>query len=93
MQQILLRENKIDRSKEHFWVACLSNNNRILLIELVSLGTMKASLVDPTEVFSFALQKRAVQSWLNRFAEVYLYSANVNLKVTLSCPSSSSRCI
>ncbi len=61
MQQILLRENKIDRSKEHFWVVCLSNSNKILLIELVSLGTMKKSLVDPTEVFSFALQKRATR--------------------------------
>jgi len=61
MQRILLRENKIDRSKEHFWVVCLSQSNKILLIELVSLGTMKKSLVDPTEVFSFALQKRASQ--------------------------------
>ncbi len=61
MQQVLLRENKIDRSKEHFWVVCLSQSNKILLIELVSLGTMKKGLVDPTEVFSFALQKRAVQ--------------------------------
>jgi DNA repair protein RadC len=61
MQQILLRENKIDRSKEHFWVVCLSQSNMILLIELVSLGTMKQSLVDPTEVFSFGLQKRASQ--------------------------------
>ncbi|MEK6699192.1 MAG: JAB domain-containing protein [Nitrospirota bacterium] len=61
MQRILLRENKIDRNKEHFWVVCLSNSNKILLIELVSLGTMKKSLVDPTEVFSFALQKRAAQ--------------------------------
>ncbi len=61
MQQILLRENKIDRSKEHFWVVCLSQSSKILLIELVSLGTMKQSLVDPTEVFSFALQKRASQ--------------------------------
>ncbi len=61
MQHILLRENKIDRSKEHFWVVCLSQSNKILLIELISLGTMKKSLVDPTEVFSFALQKRAAQ--------------------------------
>jgi DNA repair protein RadC len=61
MQQILLRENKIDRSKEHFWVVCLSQSNMILLIELISLGTMKQSLVDPTEVFSFGLQKRASQ--------------------------------
>ncbi len=61
MQHILLRENKIDRNKEHFWVVCLSQSNKILLIELISLGTMKKSLVDPTEVFSFALQKRAAQ--------------------------------
>jgi DNA repair protein RadC len=59
MQQILLRENKIGRSKEHVWVVCLSNSNRILLIELSTLGTMKRSLIDATEVFSFALQKRA----------------------------------
>ncbi len=61
MQQILLRENKIGRSKEHFWVVCLSNSNRILLIELISLGNAKKSIVDPTEIFSFALQKRAVK--------------------------------
>ncbi len=59
MQQILLRENKIGRSKEHFWVVCLSYTNRILLIELATLGTMKKSVIDATEVFSFALQKRA----------------------------------
>ena len=61
MQQVLLRENKIGRSKEHFWVVCLSNSNRILLIELISLGNAKKSIVDPTEIFSFALQKRAVK--------------------------------
>ncbi len=61
MQQVLLRENKIGRHKEHFWVVCLSNSNRIMLIELISLGNAKKSIVDPTEVFSFALQKQAVK--------------------------------
>ncbi len=61
MQHVLLRENKIGRSKEHFWVVCLSNSNRILLIELISLGNGKKTVVDPTEIFSFALQKRAVK--------------------------------
>lgn len=61
MQQVLLREKKIDRDKEHLWVVCLAQNNRILLIELISLGTVNATLVEPMEVFSFALQKRAVQ--------------------------------
>lgn len=61
MQQVLLRENKIDRNKEHFWIVCLATNNQILLIELISLGTVNQTLVEPMEVFSFALQKRAVK--------------------------------
>lgn len=61
MQQILLRENKLERGKEHFWVICLSNSNKILLIELTSLGTKNRTLVDATEIFSFALQKRAAK--------------------------------
>ncbi|MDD7886127.1 JAB domain-containing protein [Flavivirga sp. 57AJ16] len=61
MQKILLRENKIDQNREHFWVIGLENNNRILFIELISLGTVNKTLADPMEVFSFALQKRAVR--------------------------------
>lgn len=60
MQKILLREQKIDQNREHFWVIGLENNNRILFIELISLGTVNKTLVEPMEVFSFALQKRAV---------------------------------
>lgn len=61
MQQVLLRANKIDRNKEHFWLVCLSHNNHILMVELISLGSVKATIVDPMDVFSFALQKRAVK--------------------------------
>jgi DNA repair protein RadC len=61
MQRILLRENKIDQNREHFWVIGLENNNRILFIELTSLGTINQTLVEPMEVFSLALQKRAVK--------------------------------
>ncbi len=61
MQKVLLRENKIDQDREHFWVIGLANNNRILFIELVSLGTVNKTLAEPMEVFSFALQKRAVK--------------------------------
>jgi len=64
MQKILLREEKIDQNREHFWVIGLENNNRILFIELVSLGTVNASLVAPMEVFSLALQKGAVKIML-----------------------------
>ena len=61
MQKVLLRENKIDQNREHFWVIGLANNNRILFIELISLGTVNQTLAEPMEVFSFALQKRAVK--------------------------------
>jgi len=61
MQQVLLRENKIDLNREHFWVIGLTNNNLVLFIELISLGTVDKTFAEPMEVFSFALQKRAVK--------------------------------
>lgn len=61
MQHILLRANKIDRNKEHFWVIGLAASQQILYIELISLGTVTKTLVDPMEVFSIALQKRSVR--------------------------------
>jgi len=61
MQQILLRQQKIDRNREHVWAVGLATDNSILHIELVSMGTINKSLVEPMEVFSFALQKRAVK--------------------------------
>ena len=61
MQKILLRESKIDQNREHFWVIGLANNNRILFIELISLGTVNRTFAEPMDVFSFALQKRAVR--------------------------------
>ena len=61
MRRILLRENKIDQDREHQWVVGLAQNNRILFIELISLGSINATIVEPMEVFSFALQKRAVK--------------------------------
>lgn len=61
MQRVLLRENKIDRNREHFWTICLDHVHKILNIELVSMGTINKTLVEPMEVFSIPLQKRAVK--------------------------------
>ena len=61
MQKILLRENKIDRNREHFWTISLDNANKILNIELVSMGSATKTVVEPMEVFSIPLQKRAVR--------------------------------
>lgn len=64
MQRILLRENKIDQDREHLWIVGLSHTNKILFIELAGLGSVNAVIVEPMEVFSFALQKRAVRVML-----------------------------
>lgn len=64
MQKILLREQRIDQDREHFWIIGLANNLRLLFVELIGLGTVNQVLVNPMEVFSFALQKRAVKIML-----------------------------
>jgi DNA repair protein RadC len=61
MQQVLLRENKIRRSQEHFWVIGLNNVNKILFVELVSLGASNRVQVHPPEVFRMAIYKLAVR--------------------------------
>lgn len=61
MQRILLRENRIDRNREHFWTISLDNALSILAIELVSMGSVKETIAEPMEIFSLPLQKRAVK--------------------------------
>jgi DNA repair protein RadC len=61
MRDILLLEDPNDRSKEHFWTISLDHGQTILNIELVSLGTATKAPVEPMEVFSVPLQKKAVK--------------------------------
>ncbi len=61
MQGILLREQKIDQNREHLWTVSLDSAHRILNIELVSMGTVSSTPVEPMEVFSVPLQKRTVK--------------------------------
>jgi DNA repair protein RadC len=58
MREILLRENKVRRKQEYFWVIALNNANTIENIELVALGAVNKLNVGPIEVFSIPLQKR-----------------------------------
>jgi DNA repair protein RadC len=74
MQQILLRENKVSRQREHFWTIGLSAKFSLLYVELVSLGTKTS--VEPMEVFRLALQKDAQ----------YLYLCHNNPKPDLAPP-------
>lgn len=59
MKRILLRDNKIDREKEHFWMIGLNMANIILYIELVSMGSVKATQVEPMNVYRVAVLKGA----------------------------------
>ena len=57
LRDILVSEDQIDQDKEHFWVIGLDSRNVIQYVELVSLGTLNASLVHPREVFRLAIFK------------------------------------
>ena len=61
MREVLMRENRMSRNREHFWIIGLDNANTILFIELISLGTVNKTHITPSNVFSFALKKDAVK--------------------------------
>lgn len=59
LKKLLKMEDAISRDREHFWVIILNTRNRIKLVELVSLGTLNASLVHPREVYRRAIKTGA----------------------------------
>lgn len=60
IQRVLMRENKIRRSQEHFWVVGLDNKNKILFVELIGLGTVNRVNANPPDIFRLAIYKLAV---------------------------------
>ena len=61
MQRVLVRENKIDREKEHFWIIGMNEAGYILYIELIALGSVKAVNVEPMNVYRVAVMKNATR--------------------------------
>ncbi|WP_430402805.1 JAB domain-containing protein [Fluviicola sp.] len=59
MQQILLRENRIGRDQEHFWIVGLDKSNKILFIELLALGNDNRVHIKAPQVFRMAIYKNA----------------------------------
>jgi DNA repair protein RadC len=57
MREILLRDAINDLVKEHLWVVGLAEDHTLQYVELVSLGSKRATVVEPMEVFRWALQK------------------------------------
>jgi len=58
-REVLKNEDEIDQQKEHFWAMGLNTKNRVLYIELISLGSLTESVVHPREVFTSAIIKSA----------------------------------
>lgn len=61
MQRVLLRENKIDKEKEHFWIIGMNKAGYILYIELIALGSVKAVNIEPMNVYRVAVMKNATR--------------------------------
>ena len=59
MQRVLLRENKIDREKEHLWMIGMNEAGYILYLELIALGSYKSVNIEPINVFRVAVMKNA----------------------------------
>jgi DNA repair protein RadC len=60
----LLREEKIDRDKEHFWTVGLNHKNTILYVELISMGGTAQTIVEPMQVFRVGILKGVVKMLL-----------------------------
>ena len=50
-------EQEHDREKEHFWILGLNTKNVVQYADLVSLGSLSASIVHPRETFRLAVMK------------------------------------
>jgi len=61
MQRVLAREEKLDQDKEHFWIAGLDNINRLIFLELISLGNISSYPANPMDVFRVGVLKGAVR--------------------------------
>ena len=53
------RRKKVDLLKEHFWTIALNRASKILLIELVSIGSNGKTIAAPQEIFRLPLYKAA----------------------------------
>lgn len=55
----LLREKIVNFHKEYFIVTSLDNRNKVIGIDIVSIGTLNSSLIHPRETFEIAIRNHA----------------------------------
>lgn len=61
MKEVLVREEEIDKGVERVWVACLDPTNKLLNIELISIGSDDRTTLEPRQVFRIPLQKKGTK--------------------------------
>jgi DNA repair protein RadC len=54
-QGILALDDKIEQEKEHYYVMHLNIRSQVMMVELVTVGTLTSSLVHPRETFRRAV--------------------------------------
>lgn len=59
LQLLLKQRDETDKMKEIFYVIGLDTRNNIQYIEIVSIGTLTASLVHPRETFRIAIMQNS----------------------------------
>ena len=57
MRQILLRENRVSRQREHLWTVGLSEEYKMQYVELIAFGIPAKTKIQPMEIYRLALQK------------------------------------
>lgn len=57
MRQILLRENRVSRLREHLWTIGLSEEYKMQYVELIAFGIPAKTKIQPMEIYRLALQK------------------------------------
>ena len=57
VRDVLDLEPEHDQDKEHFWCIGVNAKNRIIYIDLVSLGTLSNAPIHPRESFRLAIMK------------------------------------
>jgi DNA repair protein RadC len=64
MRQILMRENKLSRAREHLWTIGLNEEFKMLFVELIAFGIPAKDQVQPTEIYKLPIQKDAKYLYL-----------------------------
>jgi DNA repair protein RadC len=83
LREIYLRESKIEREQEHLWVVSLTAQNDIISIDLVSLGSINKTVVEPMQVYRMALIKGASAIYLaHNHPSLNIFPTEGDIKIT-----------